>query len=274
MKNRNGFTLIELLVVIAIMSLLVSILLPSLNKAKELARKAVCLSNIRHLAVSNHLYERENGGFFILAAEDLWYPNLKRWHGQRNNIAEEFDPQQSPMMPQMGGEGLKECPCFEAGVDFADESGQDAGFEAGCGGYGYNASYVGGRNDLYGCSPDAPANSANFDDVTTPSQTVMFTDAAYVSVVGGNETKIAYSFCEPPFWQLNIGPPSSMRPDPSIDFRHLKETNVAWVDGHADSHELSFTVSYQTHSCITGDEATEQGIGWFGPEDNSLFDLK
>jgi prepilin-type N-terminal cleavage/methylation domain-containing protein len=53
---RQGFTLIELLVVIAIISLLVSLLLPSLEQAKELARRAVCASELRQLGHTFVLY--------------------------------------------------------------------------------------------------------------------------------------------------------------------------------------------------------------------------
>ncbi len=68
MYRRSGFTLIELLVVIAIISLLVSILVPSLNRAKELARIVVCLSNMRSLGLASQLYASENDG--ILPGND------------------------------------------------------------------------------------------------------------------------------------------------------------------------------------------------------------
>jgi prepilin-type N-terminal cleavage/methylation domain-containing protein len=58
----HGFTLIELLVVIAIIALLVSILLPSLNRAKEMARRAVCMTNLGGIGKSMQLYATENGG--------------------------------------------------------------------------------------------------------------------------------------------------------------------------------------------------------------------
>ncbi|HAU38184.1 MAG TPA: hypothetical protein DCX07_10780 [Phycisphaerales bacterium] len=57
-----AFTLIELLVVIAIISLLVSILLPSLTKAKALAYAASCMSNNHQIGVAFHMYASEYGG--------------------------------------------------------------------------------------------------------------------------------------------------------------------------------------------------------------------
>ena len=56
MKHSRGFTLIELLVVVAIISLLVSILLPSLQRAREMTRTVVCTTNLRGVGLALHLY--------------------------------------------------------------------------------------------------------------------------------------------------------------------------------------------------------------------------
>ena len=53
---KRGFTLIELLVVIAIIAVLMAILMPSLRAARELARGAVCLSNVKQLATAWTVY--------------------------------------------------------------------------------------------------------------------------------------------------------------------------------------------------------------------------
>jgi len=82
-RKAKAFTLIELLVVIAIISLLVSILLPSLNRAKELAKKAVCLSNLHHVSLSYAMYRSESNGRF--SDVTMWFHGHNANFGVRNN---------------------------------------------------------------------------------------------------------------------------------------------------------------------------------------------
>ncbi len=60
LRRRHGFTLIELLVVIAIIGILAAMVFPVFARARESARKAVCLSNVKNIALALQLYLADN----------------------------------------------------------------------------------------------------------------------------------------------------------------------------------------------------------------------
>jgi len=75
-KRKHGFTLVELLVVIGIIALLIAMLLPTLNKAREAANRVKCMSNLRQIGGGFYIYAAENHGDF---PRTVWFPDLIYW---------------------------------------------------------------------------------------------------------------------------------------------------------------------------------------------------
>ncbi len=112
---RRGFTLIEVLVVVAILGLLTAMLMPSLNKARQAARRAVCLTNIHNLETAHWLYMTTNNGFLIRVGLShgvvsdkpgvAWINTLQKSYKNRLTLRSPAD--NSPHWPTSeGGEGV------------------------------------------------------------------------------------------------------------------------------------------------------------------------
>jgi len=125
-NKRNAFTLIELLVVIAIIALLLSILMPALNKVKEQAKFVVGGNNIKQLVLAEMMYTQENKEVFTYAMDcfGLSYLSMAgraplvnnwmgRWHSEPDNYVNRPDLQ-GLLWPYLENQSVLMCPSYRS----------------------------------------------------------------------------------------------------------------------------------------------------------------
>ncbi len=127
MQKRNAFTLVELLVVIGVIALLISILLPALNKAQQQARKIACQSNLRMMGQALAIY----------TSDTKYYPGAQAWSKAGGDPIALWPPRLRKAM-KAGREAFN-CPSQDEAFRWRLVTGSGAGFAtAEDAGYGYD----------------------------------------------------------------------------------------------------------------------------------------
>ncbi|MEM6259887.1 MAG: DUF1559 domain-containing protein [Planctomycetota bacterium] len=261
LRRYHAFTLIELLVVISIIALLVAILLPVLGAARESARQAQCLSNIRQIGIASNNYAAENDG--RLPPHATVHPRLgdsgplppgadpslgaiTSWCVVRTQGDAETVFSNSTLGPylsdvsQIGG-----CPSFDVDPAFIEFNELVRGIEFPSIDYAYNGRMLGAPGPPYGF---ATWSGFRLSAIKQPSETLLFADAGvYDPGYAGNvvfelefEIQQPVPYSTPPYTTVGRGTTSA---SPTVHGRHKGKTaNVAWADGHASNETVRFDV--------------------------------
>jgi len=246
MRRKSGFTLIELLVVIAIISLLVSILLPSLNRAKVLARKTACLSNLRQLGLCHMFYADENNDTMtpvVAYYNDANSVGIQKWHFvQLLATAAGYEEPDSPHDYGEPEDIFHSCPENNPNLE-AWNPGYGvvwmlSGYKTGD--HASEINFVSGGDTTWNYITEAdPTNSNSFrrSEIYRPTKQGWTGDSEEWHIGGGNGVNRAPtadpSMGEWPHWCFPATDGWTFGKDPE---RHGEDSCHVFADGHAQAY--------------------------------------
>jgi len=232
---KKGFTLIELLVVIAIISILASILFPVFARARENARRASCLSNLKQIGLGIIMYTQDYDEHFPRAIQSMGVlhgapyatQNQAGWPGltyktNKYNYVSWMDM----IFPYVKSVQVFQCPSQP------DPSSANIFAPS----YAYSSEVSSYGNDHYGLKNGVGLLMAS---VQRPSEVAMVVD-----------DQSTYGYQNAPYGFANTadardGKLASLSP-------HFQGTNIAFIDGHAKWMKTSqMTGSYTTYTFLT-----------------------
>ncbi|HCO95461.1 MAG TPA: hypothetical protein DIU00_16180 [Phycisphaerales bacterium] len=210
MKRTNGFTLIELLVVIAIIAILMAILVPTLNRAKEQGKRAVCLSNLKQMMLAWMMYADDNDDKVVRtrAVNDKTSPD-QGWVGWQY-LDESKEQQFENIKRGRLFKYIKDVKAYRCPVASSYE-----GLRTYCVACVWNNGFNRGRASVYGAQKDQIIMTRS--SVKQPALRMVFADT-----VGSDQDAMYTVMYNVPEWRN------------TPNWRHGGGCNFSFADGHVE----------------------------------------
>ncbi len=249
-SRRKAFSLIELLVVLGTIALLLGLMLPALSGVRSSGRTALCISNLRQMAIAAQRY----------ALEYRYYPPAIRYEneGTVTKIAWDWitttDGQlisPGPLWSFTDDPGrVQQCPEYHGTTNTADPYT----------GYNYNTTYVGGESPPFQWGWDDFEPGVRYSACRWTGRVAVFGDGG--RAVGTNKYMRAPMNSEG--WALYVVYSGGQA------FRHQMATIVAYLDGHVAPARNPFKGALATESLLT--EEMDYPRNGFLSDDNRAYD--
>lgn len=249
MLKRKGFTLIELLVVIAIIALLLSIIMPSLKRAKEAAKNLMCKSNLKSVGVAGLAYVGENDNKFTGSFENLYAKGVIttgtcQWHTK--GLSPWDKPTNAgPLWGYLNSQKVLLCPTF---VDVQKRWHSCATPMV--------PQFAFSQNNFLGLPRTDPSQKVNgvlrITEVSNPSETLFWTEETTWPIekpIGSGDIVASAVLNDTNFMARHPMDPSGSRGDGiatyhgipvALDRRNDGQGDVVFLDGHVEFADSDF----------------------------------